>query len=103
MSRLTLFKKDHLTYIDNPGKGICGAYSWYQALGLFRHLNSDRSMFTRNGSNESYILEQISNSMATIKNRVESSREEFSRRSLATVLTWTDEVMYSVHFISWLD
>lgn len=93
MLRVALYKKDHLNYLDNPGKGICGSYSWFQAKGLFNHLNSERSKFTRNGNDEGSILQQICNSMTTIKNRVERSRKEFSKRSFATVLTWTDEVM----------
>ena len=88
-----LYKSDHkLNFLENPGKGICGSYSYFQAKALFMHLMSDRSTFTRNGNDEGSILLQISNAMGIIKQRVESYPEGFSKRSLETVAKWSTEV-----------
>ena len=94
-----LNKKDHkLNYLHNSGKGICGSYSYFQAKALYSHQISERTMFTRNGSDEQAILQQISNSMGIIKQRVETSPQLFSKRSHETVANWSHEVKFLVMF-----
>ena len=72
MLRFALYKRDRIHTLENPGLGLCGAYSFYQGRSLYMHLNSEKIKFTRGGEAEGVILLKISTAMSKIKEVVES-------------------------------
>jgi len=70
----------------------CGPISLFQGIAFFNNLYNKSTYDLRNGNTPKILFNKVAEGMRRIKHDVEDNPVIFSRRSVETVATWTEEV-----------